>query len=148
MAATEPPPNDQPAPGRAPEPLTVVVVVGRLVAPDDVPGLCNGLTERLVGRSPCLVVCDVGRVADPDMCVVEAVARLTLTARRLGCGIALRGATADLGRLFAFAGLAGIVPAESGQSSRRGGRPKSGNQRAVSRKNVIPLIRPPDSSRT
>ncbi|MDP2710986.1 MAG: STAS domain-containing protein [Solirubrobacteraceae bacterium] len=66
----------------------------------------------LVGvRDVDVVVCDVGGV-DADLVTVEVLARLCLTARRLGCRLALRDASPELDELLAFCGLAGVLEAE------------------------------------
>jgi hypothetical protein len=57
-----------------------------------------------------LVVCDVGGLARPDLEAIDAIARLALAARRLGCGVRLEHASPDLRDLVAFAGLAEILP--------------------------------------
>jgi hypothetical protein len=41
---------------------------------------------------------------------IDALARLGLTARRLGCSIQLRGGSDDLVALIAFVGLQAILP--------------------------------------
>jgi hypothetical protein len=57
-----------------------------------------------------VVVCDVGGLGRPNLEAIEAIARLALAARRLGCGVRLDHASRDLRELVAFAGLAGILP--------------------------------------
>ncbi len=43
---------------------------------------------------------------------VETLARLRLTARRLGCGLRLRGASRTLAQMVAFCGLCDVLPVE------------------------------------
>ena len=63
-------------------------------------------------RAPTeIVICDV-RGAEADAATVDALARLQLTAKRLGCRMRLRNASADLLRLVAFMGLADVLPEE------------------------------------
>lgn len=71
-----------------------------------------------------------------------------LAARRSGGRIQVTGASSTLQEVLALAGLCDVLGAVPRYASRRGGRPNIGKKRAVSRKNVIPLIRSPDSSRT
>jgi hypothetical protein len=52
-----------------------------------------------------LVVCDVGEIAEPDAVTVDALARLTLTAQRLGRRVMLRRACEDLEGLVDLMGL-------------------------------------------
>ena len=56
-----------------------------------------------------VVVCDVAGVSDPDCATVDALARMQLTAKRLGSGLRLRGASDELHELLAMAGLCEVV---------------------------------------
>ena len=77
----------------------------------DVPALCERL-RALVGASDAdVVVCDVRDLA-ADLVAVEALARLRLTARRLGCGLRLRGAPRALEQMLALCGLCDVLPLE------------------------------------
>jgi hypothetical protein len=79
----------------------------------DVPAACERL-RALVGASDAdVVVCDVGSLA-ADLVTIEALARLRLTARRLGCGLRLRRATRALAEMVAFCGLCDVLPVEDG----------------------------------
>lgn len=101
---------DGPGAGGAGDP--VVLVLGRAVRRAEVPGLCARLRElaaRGAGAGP--VVVDVGAVRAPDLAALEALARLRLTARRLGRRIRLRGASGELRALLARAGLDAVLPA-------------------------------------
>ena len=69
-----------------------------------------------------LVVCDVGGLDRPDLDAIEALARLALAARRLGCGVRLENAAPDLRRLVAFVGLAGILPCSTASAIEPGGQ--------------------------
>jgi hypothetical protein len=81
-----------------------------VVAVGDAAVLCARLQALVAERGGAIdVVCDVDALA-PDARGVEALARLALTGRRLGCRIALRGASDDLLRLLAFCGLRGVLP--------------------------------------
>lgn len=57
-----------------------------------------------------LLVCDVGALTDADLGTVDALARLQLTARRLGGKVCLLHASAELRDLLALAGLRAVVP--------------------------------------
>ena len=77
----------------------------------DVATACARL-RALVGASDAdVVVCDVGAL-EPDLVAVETLARLRLTARRLGCGLRLRGASRALAQTVAFCGLSDVLPIE------------------------------------
>jgi hypothetical protein len=58
------------------------------------------------------VTCDVTGVP-PNLTALDALARLQLTARRLGGRIRLRGASADITLLIDFAGVDEVLPTSS-----------------------------------
>ena len=100
-----------------PDPGPGVLVIDGPVAAADVPRLCARLVTLLHGTQADVVV-DVRTLA-ADAVTIEALARLALTARRLGRRIRLRRASADLDRLVTFVGLADVLPTrrESGLRS-------------------------------
>ena len=79
------------------------------IARDDLPGLCNRVCAALHERGPGVTRCDVGGV-EPDAVTVDALARLQLAARRLGCEVRLENASEDLRELIAFMGLRDVLP--------------------------------------
>lgn len=92
---------------RAPSPITFAI--WDPIRPEDVPGLC-GRVCALLGSSPgSIALCDVVSVS-PDAVTVEALARLQLAARRTGCEVRLRNASAELLELLAFMGLRDVLP--------------------------------------
>lgn len=111
---------------RAVEP-SVVLVVEDPVTCDDIPVLCARL-HRLIsdirpGHSPDgpgLVICDVSGVVRPDLITVDALARLRLTARRLGHRVVLARASPDLLRLLGLVGLRDVLPELGGDRASRG----------------------------
>jgi ABC-type transporter Mla MlaB component len=72
-----------------------------------------------VVQSNTILVVDVRAVIDPDLGTVDALARLALTARRLGCRVRLEHASSDLRALLALAGLAEVVRCASGSGIER-----------------------------
>lgn len=87
-----------------PDPRTITVAVRGPVAAADLPGLAARVC-RLLGCNPgAVVLCEVtgGR---PDATTVEALARLQLLARRHGCTVRLRNASAELLELIDLMGL-------------------------------------------
>jgi ABC-type transporter Mla MlaB component len=75
---------------------------------EDLPGLF-GRTCALLARSASDELrCEVGGV-DADAVAVDALARLALAARRSKCTVRLCGASPDLLRLVAFAGLGDVL---------------------------------------
>ncbi|MDJ0343797.1 STAS domain-containing protein [Streptomyces sp. H10-C2] len=79
-----------------------------------IPALCARLRARLHGSEGGWVTCDVAALTEPDAGTVEALARLQLTARRLGSRIRLRNAGGRLCGLLALAGLRDVLPLEPG----------------------------------
>jgi anti-anti-sigma regulatory factor len=72
---------------------------------------------------PRAIVCDASDL-DADAAAVDALARLRLTARRLGCRFRLRNATDELRELLAFVGLAevlGVEPGRQAEERKQGG---------------------------
>lgn len=47
--------------------------------------------------------------AEPDLAAVDALCRLALTARRLGCRVTIQGASPELLRLLRFVGMEHLV---------------------------------------
>jgi hypothetical protein len=81
------------------------------IARADVPVLCERLRALVGASDPDVVVCDVGALV-ADLVAVEALARLRLTARRLGCGLRMRHASRALEQMVAFCGLCDVLPVE------------------------------------
>ena len=77
----------------------------------DVARACERLRALVRASDPDVVVCDVRGLA-ADVVAVEALARLRLTARRLGCGLRLRGASRALAEMVAFCGLCDVLALE------------------------------------
>ncbi|MGW6206023.1 STAS domain-containing protein [Streptomyces sp. NPDC055089] len=95
--------------GMDPLPSAVLVVSGR-VTRAGVPRLCAELEAILAASSADVVDCDVGGVVEPDLASVEAIARLSVVARRAG-GRRLRllHVPSELGGLLDLVGLADVV---------------------------------------
>ncbi|MFF8830452.1 STAS domain-containing protein [Streptomyces sp. NPDC015131] len=83
--------------------------VAGLVEPADVPRLCEELAALLGERGGADVVCHVGAVTRPNLATVEALARLRLTARRLGRRMAVTGAGPELRMLLELVGLTDLL---------------------------------------
>jgi hypothetical protein len=73
------------------------------------------------------VVCDVGAVA-PDVAGVESLARLRLSARRLGLDLGLRIASVELLDLIALVGLCDVLPVRAGSGSEPRGQTEEGEE--------------------
>lgn len=116
--------------GTEAEARTLVLVLRGTITRDDVPRLCAYLRRQLRrrvsgqaptqahgavraqarGAGPVRVTVDVAGVTHPDVVTLEALARLQLTAVRLGHRILLLHADADLRGLLARSGLDGVLP--------------------------------------
>jgi ABC-type transporter Mla MlaB component len=98
----------------------VLPISGRLVRAD-IPVLCVRLRALLSMRDHLVgpVICDLGGLQQADLVTVAALARLQLTARRLGRRIELRQASPELCALLGLAGLAEVVPLERRETRRR-----------------------------
>ena len=75
----------------------------------DLPGLYARICGELQTRRSNLVICDVGPTVAADAVAVDAVARLQLAGKRLGCRIQFRHVDPDLQVLLAMLGLADVV---------------------------------------
>jgi anti-anti-sigma regulatory factor len=86
--------------------------LGPRIARADIPELCERARMFMDRVAANRVVCDVGSVVEPDAVVVEALARLQLTARRLGREVRLGRVSPDLRDLLLLMGLAEVILAE------------------------------------
>ena len=82
------------------------------VGPDRAAELCAEVRSTACARPDDPLSCAVGRVEDPDLGTLEALARMAVAARRLGRGFELVGARPDLRGLIVFAGLGGVLSCE------------------------------------
>jgi ABC-type transporter Mla MlaB component len=97
-------------PKMAPQsPVTLVFAIEGPIARSDLPGLCNRVRSVLEGSGAEVALCDVRTVAEVDAVTVDALARLQLLARRLGCQVRLRNASDELVELVAFMGLTDVL---------------------------------------
>ncbi|TRV79531.1 STAS domain-containing protein [Streptomyces sp. 130] len=89
-----------------PPPPAALIVSGRLTR-DAVPRLCADLEALLrTSPDPTTVYCDLSGVVHPDLTTVEAIARLSLTARRTGARrLRLCGTPPELRVLLELVGL-------------------------------------------
>ena len=74
--------------------------------------LCAQVRRLLSQAGIDVVTCDVTGVP-PNLTALDALARLQLTASRLGGRIRLRGTSADITRLIDFAGVDEVLPTTS-----------------------------------
>jgi hypothetical protein len=76
----------------------------RAVSRDDVKAACERLHALALGGGVEVVDCDASALA-AEVAAVDALARLALVARRLGCPLKVRRASLELRDLVAFCGL-------------------------------------------
>jgi ABC-type transporter Mla MlaB component len=93
-----------------PPPSSIVLVLSGPVADDQVVGLCERVRGLLERSEADLMICDVGALDDPDGATLDLVARLQLTARRLGRRVRLLDACGELQDLIELTGLSELVP--------------------------------------
>ena len=110
-------------PGMSQQPKTIVLVVDSL-EPDDVPDLLARMGPGMVRGDATIILCDLARLADADMTTVDALARLALRARRLGCAVSLRDPSTELLELVGLAGLGEVLPCVPGSGLEVGGQPE------------------------
>lgn len=90
-------------------PHTMVITIDDSIAGDDVVGRCVRVRDDLECCTAERLVCDVAGVGRPDASTLDLIARLALTARRLGREMQLRHASAPLEELLRFVGLADVA---------------------------------------
>ena len=66
------------------------LVLSGALTPADAAALCERARLELERSGAAELVCDVAELTRPDAGTIEALARLELTARRLGCRMWLR----------------------------------------------------------
>jgi hypothetical protein len=91
------------------EPGTIVLVIGDPIARSGIPELCERVRTLLENCDCELVVFDMSAFLHPTLPVVDALARLQLTARRLGCRVRLLDPGDELSDLIALVGLGDVV---------------------------------------
>jgi ABC-type transporter Mla MlaB component len=89
-------------------PRTLDFAIYGPIARSDLAGLCDRVCVLLTERGADVVRCDV-RGVDPDAVTVDALARLQLAARRKGCRVRLRNASAELRALVGFMGMRDVL---------------------------------------
>ena len=98
-----------PPPRRARVLLVPVAAPG---GPQGTSRLCASLRDRLLASDADVAVLDVGLLTSPDAATVDALARVLLTARRLGRTVRLRHASPRLLELLELFGLDDVLPPE------------------------------------
>ena len=100
----------------------LVLAIAAPLSRDDVPALCERARAALVATGAPLVIYDVAALDPVDITSVEAVARLTLLARRLGRSVEVRNASLDLLGLVGLCGLRSVLLGAARTSGVEAGR--------------------------
>ena len=87
----------------------MLVMIGP-IARESIPALCERARILLEGCEAGRVACDVGALAEPDVVTIDGLARLQLTARRLGYRVELQRACGELEDLLVLTGLSDVLP--------------------------------------
>ena len=93
----------------AESPNTIVVGVTGRIERAEIARLCHRVRSLVESGSTDLVV-DVSALLAPDVATVDALARMQLTARRLGREIRVQHACHRLVELLVLTGLADVIP--------------------------------------
>jgi hypothetical protein len=125
-APDESPPT--PLPADPPFPEIELGTSGRIDRAE-IPLLCERAQLLLRSEARNQLVCDVGAIVAPDAVTVDALARLHLTAIRLGGELRIRHASRELQDLLAFMGLSGVVPLSAGSGLEPGRQTEEREQR-------------------
>jgi ABC-type transporter Mla MlaB component len=124
LARNESPATPVSAQRPALEPNAKGLAIRGRIARADVAGLCDRARLLLEKTDADVVVCDVGAIVDPDVSTIDALARLQLTARRLGRGISLSHASRELQELLVLMGLRDAVPLDAALPLQSSGEPE------------------------
>ena len=92
-----------------PEPRTTVLVVEGPIERADIDALCRTTQRRLEESAADALACDLGALYQADAVTVEALARLCLTARRVGLDFGMLHASPHLEELICFMGLQDVL---------------------------------------
>jgi len=92
------------------ERMTITLVLRGPIARGDIPALCERVREVLERGGAGPVIFDISDLVRPDAVTVDALARLQLTALRLGRRITLRNACGEVQDLLALVGLVELLP--------------------------------------
>lgn len=100
--------------------------------------LCERVRACLERCAGCDVAVDVGALAGTDAATVDALARLQLTAQRLGRRLHLRHASPELRELVELVGLGEALPCDDALRVEPGGEPEEREERLRVQEGVEP----------
>jgi ABC-type transporter Mla MlaB component len=108
------PPRAVPAPRSRRQLTAIELALAGPIERADIPTLCERGRMLMESSRTRSLICDVGAVASPDAVTIDALARLQLTALRVGRRIGLRHASSELQELLDDFGLSAVVPLAAG----------------------------------
>jgi len=109
---------------RAHDPSTIVLMIRGRIERADAARLGRRVRALLDQGDIANIVCDLGAITNSDIAVVDALCRMKLAARRRGCQLRLRDASAGLLQLIFLVGLSDVVPVVPGSGVELKGQPE------------------------
>jgi anti-anti-sigma regulatory factor len=88
----------------------VVFTTGGTIERSDISLICRKVRAAIEETNADSVTFDMAALVHTDVVVVEALARLQLTLRRMGCTLKLKNVRPHLKELVGFVGLEGVLP--------------------------------------
>ncbi len=85
------------------------IVINGPLTPADAAALCDRARAELERSGAEVLICDVAALTHPNAGTIEALARLQLTARRLGRRVHLRHPSRELRELVDLCGLTDVL---------------------------------------
>lgn len=89
-------------------PTSIVLPLAGPVDPGLADGLCAVVRATLAAAPVDVLTCDAAG-AEPDLVLLDALARMLVTAREAGCSLRVRGGAPGLRALVELAGLADVL---------------------------------------
>jgi len=105
------------------------LVLSGPLTPADAAALCERARLELERSGDEVLVCDVAALQRPDAGTIEALARLQLTARRLGRQVRLRDPSHDLLDLLELCGLGEVLRVEPARQPKEREQPRGVQER-------------------
>ena len=108
--------------------MTTIVALRGPIARGDIPALCARVHELLRRGGSGPVIFDITELEEPDAATIDALARLQLTALRVGRRIRLRNACGEVQDLLALVGLVDLLPVIQRSGAEAVGQPEQREQ--------------------
>ena len=105
------------------------LVLSGPLTPADAAALCERAREEFERSGADVLVCDVAALQRPDAGTIAALARLQLTARRLGRQVRLRDPSRELRELLDLCGLSEVLRVEPARQPEEREQPRGIEER-------------------